>query len=418
MILPAEEHTLHSIKIIGVGGGGNNAINHMVEENIAGVDHIAVNTDLQALEHNKAPIKVQIGTAVTGGRGTGADPELGRKAVLEDKARIEELIDGAEMVFIAAGMGGGTGTGAAPVVANIARSQGCLTVGVVTKPFDFEGSVRKQRALDGIEELKEVVDTLIVIPNERLFALDGGGLTLINAFKKVDEVLMKAINSISELINVHGFINVDFNDARKIMTNKGMALMGTGVSSGENRALEAARAAITSPLLEDVAIDGAMGVLINITCHPETIMSEIEQAVDQIKEEAHDQAEVIFGVAFDEDMADDFKITVIATGFSDKEESASVDFDEPEIAEEPKHEPVFVRTPVKENYGYKEVERSEDTTRIRVPWTASKHEITDRDKQWRIPAAKEIRNDVGKLSVVEEDRLDIPTFLRNQEQGK
>lgn len=302
------------IKVIGVGGSGCNAVNTMIKMGLQGVDFITANTDIQALNASLAPTKIAIGQDVTRGLGAGANPEVGRKAALEDYAKIAEIIQGADMVFITAGMGGGTGTGAAPIFAKIAKEAGALTVGVVTKPFMFEGRKRMKHAEDGLAALRENVDSLIMIPNQRLLAISGAKLSMMDAFKKADEVLLNAVQGISDLINCTGHINCDFADVRTIMNNRGMALMGIGHAKGEHRAVEAATNAISSPLLEDVSINGATGIIINITGGPDLSIHEVNEATTLIMEAAHADAEIIFGTVIDESMNDAVKITVIATG--------------------------------------------------------------------------------------------------------
>lgn len=303
------------IKVIGCGGAGGNAVNTMIQYGLDGVEFLAVNTDAQALSDNLASVKLPIGQAVTRGLGAGADPEKGRKAALEDVNRLKEAIAGADMVFVTAGMGGGTGTGAAPIVAELAREAGALTVGVVTKPFMFEGRVRARRAEQGLADLAEHVDTLITIPNQKLLALDTD-LSFMDAFRKADEVLFQAVQGISDLITKAGVINVDFADVRRIMEqHRGRALMGTACAKGEGRARHAAEQAITSPLLDDISVDGATGVLINIVGGMDMSMREIEEAASYIHEMAHEDADIIFGAAVDEDMSEMMKVTVIATGF-------------------------------------------------------------------------------------------------------
>jgi cell division protein FtsZ len=304
------------IKVIGVGGSGCNAVNTMIKMGLQGVDFITANTDIQALNASLAPTKIAIGQDVTRGLGAGANPEVGRKAALEDYAKIAELIHGADMVFITAGMGGGTGTGAAPIVAKIAKEAGALTVGVVTKPFMFEGRKRMRHAEDGLAALRENVDSLIMIPNQRLLQVSGAKLSMIDAFKKADEVLLNAVQGISDLINCTGHINCDFADVKTIMNNRGMALMGIGNAKGEHRAVEAATNAISSPLLEDVSINGATGIIINITGGSDLSIHEVNEATTLIMEAAHPDAEIIFGTVIDDTMADSVKITVIATGLN------------------------------------------------------------------------------------------------------
>jgi len=305
------------IKVIGVGGAGGNAINTMITSGLAGVDFIAANTDMQALSGNLAPTKLQLGGALTKGLGAGANPDVGRQAALDDSEVLREQLAGADMVFVTAGMGGGTGTGGAPVVARIAKELGALTVAVVTKPFQFEGKKRMRQADEGLREVKDAVDTLIAIPNQRLLAVAGRSASLLETFKKADDILMQAVRGISDLITVHGLINLDFADVRTIMAEMGMAMMGTGAASGENRAVEAAQKAISSPLLEDVSIHGAKGVLINITGSHDLSMHEVNEAATLIQEEAHEDANIIFGAVIDDRMGDDIRITVIATGFGE-----------------------------------------------------------------------------------------------------
>ncbi|MFH0812000.1 MAG: cell division protein FtsZ [Pseudomonadota bacterium] len=308
------------IKVFGIGGGGCNAINTMITSNLDGVEFIAANTDLQALGACRSPIKVQLGVNLTKGLGTGADPEVGKKAIMEDLDKIRELLADADMVFIAAGMGGGTGTGGAPVVAGIAKEMGTLTVAVVTKPFFFEGKRRQRIADKGIEELKDAVDTLIAIPNQKLLVNSSKRMTLLDGFKKADEVLLHAVKGISDLITVPGLINLDFTDVRTVMSEMGMAFMGTGSASGENRAIEAARQAISSPLLDDVTIEGAKGLLINITAGPDLTLHEVNEASTMIQKDAHEEANIIFGAVIDENAGDEIHVTVIATGFGKMQE--------------------------------------------------------------------------------------------------
>ena len=311
------------IKVVGVGGSGGNAINTMIAFGLEGVEFIAVNTDAQALNANNASIKIPIGQAVTKGLGAGADPERGRKSALEDVNRLKEALVGADMVFITAGMGGGTGTGAAPVIAQLAREEGALTVGVVTKPFLFEGRQRARRAELGLATLGDQVDTLITIPNQKLITLSDEELTFVEAFRKADEVLFQAVQGISDLITQEGIVNVDFADVRAVMDNMGRALMGTGCAKGEGRARLAAEQAITSPLLDDISVEGATGVLINIVGGPDMKMREIEEAATLIQEQAHEDANIIFGASIVEGMADMIKVSVIATGFNRSEQEAA-----------------------------------------------------------------------------------------------
>lgn len=307
-----------SIKVVGVGGGGGNALNSMIEGGLSGVEFICANTDAQAMKHNLAPVKVQLGIECTRGLGSGARPDIGKAAALEARERLQELLADTDMVFVTAGLGGGTGTGAAPVIAEVARELGALTVAVVTRPFTFEGRVRARHAEQGIEELHRVVDTLITIPNQRLLSVAGKGARLKDAFRLADDVLFNAVKGISDLITVHGLINLDFADVRTIMNEMGMALMGTGVGRGDNRAVEAAQAAISSPLLEDLSIEGARGVLINITGSEDMTLIEVNEASTLIQEAAHEDANIIFGAVVDETMPEgEMRVTVIATGLDD-----------------------------------------------------------------------------------------------------
>jgi cell division protein FtsZ len=307
------------IRVVGVGGAGCNAVNTMIASGLERVDFISLNTDVQALAANKAPVRMQIGKELTRGLGAGANPEMGRQAATESREDIARLLEGADMVFVTAGMGGGTGTGAAPVVADIARELGCLTVGVVTKPFMFEGNRRRKAAEQGLQELKAAVDTLITIPNQRLLTMSTEPLPLLESFKRADEVLLNAVQGISDLIQYHGYINVDFADVKTIMGEQGLALMGTGRASGEKRALRAMEQAVSSPLLEDVSIDGARGLLINITAGRDITLQEINEAICIAQDAADPEANIIFGSLVDENARDEVKITVIATGFVSRE---------------------------------------------------------------------------------------------------
>jgi len=361
------------IKVIGVGGGGGNAINSMIAAGLSGVDFIVANTDSQALANSRAPYKVQLGTELTRGLGAGANPEIGRAAALEDRDRIAELLDGADMIFVTCGMGGGTGTGAAPVIADVARQLGALTVGVVTKPFDFEGARRARQALAGIEELKSAVDTLITIPNQRLLTVAERRMPLLEAFRRADEVLLNAVQGIVDLIQNHGYVNVDFADARAIMADQGMALMGTGRGTGEERCLDAMHAAIHSPLLEDVSIEGATGLLINITGPDDLSLIEVDEALSVVREAAHEDANIIFGSVIDPKAEDEVKITIIATGFSPN-----------------------ARTP----HRARPVKPVQSTMNLEVP-----RPVVDRSAFTNV--AREVGADL-------QDELDIPTYLRRE----
>jgi cell division protein FtsZ len=302
------------IKVVGVGGGGGNAVTHMVSSGIEGVDFVCINTDAQALKHSKVKTSLQIGSNITKGLGAGADPEVGRQAAMEDRDRIVELVDGSDMIFITAGMGGGTGTGAAPVVAQVAKELGILTVAVVTKPFEMEGNKRLTLADQGIGELSKYVDSLITIPNQKLLTVLGGDTTLLDAFKSANQVLQGAVQGIAELITRPGLINVDFADVRTVMAETGMAMMGSGGASGENRARAAAEAAISSPLLEDVNLSGAHGLLINVTAGMDLRTSEFHVVGDTIKQYASEDATVVVGYVIDPEMTDQIRVTVVATG--------------------------------------------------------------------------------------------------------
>jgi cell division protein FtsZ len=308
-----EQHA--RMKVVGIGGGGGNAVNRMIDEHLSGVEFISVNTDAQALLNNKADIKVQIGKKLTRGLGAGARPEIGRQAIEENKDEVERVVVGADLVFVTCGMGGGTGTGAAPIIANMARERGMLTVGIVTKPFLFEGRKRMRQAEMGIAEMRKHVDTMIVVPNERLLAVAGKGMPFADALKKADEVLLNATRGISEVITRPGLVNVDFADVRTVMQNGGSALMGTGVGRGDSRSMEAAQQAISSPLLDNISIAGATGLLVNITGGSDLTLGEVTQISDIIHDAVGDDAEVIFGSVIEPSMQGEVRVTVIATGF-------------------------------------------------------------------------------------------------------
>jgi cell division protein FtsZ len=340
---PSAVDTFALIKVVGVGGSGNSAIQRMISAKLKGVEFVAINTDAQALAHNDAPVKIQIGKETTRGLGAGADPEIGRQAVEEQKEEIYEVLKGADMVFVTCGMGGGTGTGASPMVASIAKELGALTVAVVTKPFSFEGQRRSKVADLGIEELKDKVDTLITIPNDRLLSVIDKKTPLFDAFSIVDDVLRQGVQGISDLITLHGVINVDFADVRAIMADAGTALMGVGRAQGESRALEAAHAAIESPLL-DMSIEGAKGILFNITGGPDLSMYEIDEAAKAITNAADKDATIIFGAIIDEAMQGEVKITVIATGF-EGEGYSRIDEPKTEVTEEITDETTTISEP-------------------------------------------------------------------------
>lgn len=364
--------SLATIKVIGVGGGGNNAVNRMIEHGVQGVEFIAVNTDAQALNLSKAEVKMQIGAKLTRGLGAGANPEVGKKAAEESKEQIEEALRGADMVFVTAGMGGGTGTGAAPVIAQIARDLGALTVGVVTRPFTFEGKKRATQASGGIGSMKEAVDTLIVIPNDRLLEIVDKSTPMLEAFREADNVLRQGVQGISDLIAVPGLINLDFADVKTIMSNKGSALMGIGISSGENRAAEAAKKAISSPLLE-TSIDGAQGVLMNITGGSNLSLYEVQEAADIVASASDQEVNMIFGSVINENLKDEILVTVIATGFKE------------EVIQPKAARPTFGQAKPAQGTVKREQKREE-------------------------PQQEPVRNN----NTFQEDTLDIPTFLRNR----
>jgi cell division protein FtsZ len=319
------EETLARIRVIGIGGGGGNAVNTMVENNLRGIEFIAANTDMQALENSKADVCLQLGPGITKGLGAGADPERGKEAAFESLEEIREVIKGADMVFITAGLGGGTGTGGAPVIAKLSKEIGALTVAVVTKPFFFEAKARMKKAEEGWKELKKHVDTIITIPNDRLLTIMQKGSKLMDMMKKADEVLLQAVKGITDLINLPGHMNVDFADLKAVMKEVGPALMGAGVGVGENRAKEAARRAIDNPLLQDVGIDGARGVLINISASEDTLtMNEFMEASSLISQKAHEDANIIVGALFDDSLKDEMRVTVIATGVNGIHEAETI----------------------------------------------------------------------------------------------
>ncbi|AFM27334.1 cell division protein FtsZ [Desulfomonile tiedjei] len=388
------------IRVIGVGGGGGNAVNNMIRSGLTGVEFIAANTDAQSLQNNLAETKLQIGNQQTKGLGAGADPEVGRIAANEDYDNLRDLLEGADMVFITAGLGGGTGTGAAPIIARIARQEvGALTVAVVTKPFLFEGKKRMRQAEEGIEMLRREVDTLIIIPNQRLLSLKKD-ISFLDAFRKADDVLLQGVRGISDLVTVNGLINLDFADVRTIMQEKGIALMGTGSAIGEGRVEEATRMAINSPLLEDISMTGARGVLINVTGSSNMTLSEINDAVSVIQNEAHDDANIIFGAVIDEEMGDAVNITVIATGFG-----------RDCMVQQPEQVQVSPRTPASAAHvDEPKVERSSART-IVPPEPKDSHmpafiRRTQREKNSRHLTV------VDEFGMETEEDLDIPTFLR------
>ncbi|MDH5478451.1 MAG: cell division protein FtsZ [Nitrospinota bacterium] len=385
------------IKVVGTGGGGGNAVATMFKEKVAGVEFIVANTDAQALRRSPVPCKLQIGKEITKGLGAGGRPEVGKAAAQEDAEVLRMKIEGADMVFITAGMGGGTGTGAAPVIAAIAKEMGALTVGVVTKPFNFEGKRRNQQALEGIAEFRKYVDTLITVPNQQLLAYVGKKKPATEAFNIADGILCRAVKGISELITVGGLVNLDFADVRTIMSARGMALMGTGEGKGENRAMEAAHNAINSPLLEDSSIEGAKSVLINITGGPEMTLAEIDEAASHITENADKDAEVIFGAVIDNDLTDVVRVTVIATGFKASSDVGRIS-------------DIRARESM-QNQNRKDKIRSMISERIAVnsEATASGPRFVEQGQKGRsFFGLRQVRSEAVQ---VDED-LDIPTFIR------
>ncbi len=460
-------HEGAKIKVIGVGGGGCNAVNTMIRSGLSGVEYIVANTDSQALFASLAPTKVQLGVEITKGLGAGANPEVGRKAALDEYEKLSEVLEGSDMVFITAGMGGGTGTGAAPVIAKLCKELGALTVGVVTKPFLFEGKKRFKQADAGILTLEETVDSLITIPNQRLLYIAGESLSLVDTFKKADEVLLNAVRGISDLINYTGHINADFADVKTVMSNKGLALMGTGVSTGPDRAIKASTEAISSPLLEDVTIDGATGIIINITGNSSLTMHETNEAVTLIMEAADDDAEIIFGTVIDDDMEENIKVTVVATGLGGlervttaghknmiensrestriastvenmplrnvepKQEQNQPSFQEleklVETSKETKDEDFVLKREVREEEPSKVVESRSSTLMDNIKTAATQYSETNeprearRESSWEASKttsrAKSIAEKLGFINFDEEE-LDTPTFLRKEEEKR
>jgi cell division protein FtsZ len=388
------------IKVIGVGGGGGNAVNRMIDANLRGVEFIVANTDLQALAKCRAPIKLQLGTALTRGLGAGGDPETGRKAALEDTERILQLLEGADMVFLTAGLGGGTGTGAAPVIASLAREIGALTVSVVTKPFGFEGRRRMKQCERGVDELRKVVDTLITIPNERLLRFVERGTPLGEAFLIADDVLRQAVQGISDLITIPGEINVDFADVKSIMTGMGMALMGTGVARGEERAIEAAQRAISSPLLEETSIEGARGVLLNVSGGRDLTLHEVAEAARIIQEAVDVEANIITGMVIDETMEDEMKVTVIATGFHGSGQEDLEDTRPRVIIERPREAPSsFAAAPIDHHPSPEPIPEPRE-----IPFF----------KKFMAAARSDDAGGYGPNWSQKSDDFDIPTVLRKQ----
>jgi cell division protein FtsZ len=407
-----------TIKVIGVGGGGGNALNTMMRCGLKGVEFIAANTDAQALKHNLAPTKIQLGAEVTRGLGCGANPDRGRASALEARERLREVLEGADMVFVTAGMGGGTGTGAAPIVAEVAREIGALTVGVVTKPFMFEGKVRSKHGERGLDELHQVVDTLITIPNQRLLALAGKGTGIKDAFTLADDVLLNAVRGISDLITIHGLINLDFADVRTVMNEAGVAMMGTGVGTGDSRAVDAAQSAISSPLLEDLSIEGARGVLINITGSDSMTLFEVNEASTLVQEAAHEDANIIFGAVIDETMGDDeVRVTVIATGLEGQESRTRPPRGRKTFEDE-------VRAPQRpqDNVTSLRREAAANAARAAAPAEAADVQQTiDLDLEPTPVSDDELADataNAGGFASPFEDELDTPAFLRRRNENE
>lgn len=383
------------IKVIGIGGAGCNAVNTMISSGLARVDFIASNTDLQALDRSLAPYKIQLGPERTRGLGAGAKPEIGKEAALESKDHIRECLEGSDMVFVTAGMGGGTGTGAAPIVASIAREMGILTVGVVTKPFQYEGQRRHKHAEEGIRDLRRHVDTLLVIPNQRLLGIVDKSTPLLEAFKVADDVLRQAIQGIADVITTTGHVNVDFADVKTVMSHTGRAVMGMGVSRGPNRAIEAAQKAICSPLLEEGSVEGARGVLLNITGGPSMSLHEVEEAASIIQQTADAEANIIVGQVINPDMGEDLIITVIATGFERDAEAAAAAIG----AERAMARTAKPSQPVMAGVGA-------------VP--AVDRAIKDLDRPTFLRRMNDVRESIDRAALAAEDEWDVPTFLRKQ----
>ena len=408
-----DNHNHARIKVIGVGGGGGNAINTMITCRLEGVDFVAANTDLQALESNQAQIKIPLGNRLTKGLGAGANPEIGRNAAMEDRDRIAEVLQGADMVFVTAGMGGGTGTGAAPVIAEVARELGALTVGVVTKPFGFEGKKRRRHAEEGILNLARAVDTLITIPNERLLSVAGQKTTMLDAFRKADDVLLNAVQGISDLITIPGLINVDFADVKTIMSSMGRALMGTGRASGERRAIEAAQQAISSPLLEDVSITGATGILINITGGPDLTLFEVNEASSLIQEAAHEDANIIFGSVIDSNIVDEVRITVIATGFDNYKDVDA----EPPMYIERKSTTSQHQGPIQfVQQAQSAAPLPEPPPPAPTPGGGARRERPEAPPRIEVPPATRAARVLGTRLSFEDEDFDTPTYQRRSQQ--
>ena len=401
MIFEFEEGPVQNarMKVVGVGGAGGNAVNRMVDEDLEGVEFISANTDAQALKSSQAQITLQLGKKLTRGLGAGARPEIGRQAIAESEDEVRKALEGADLVFITAGMGGGTGTGAAPIIGEIARELGALTIGIVTRPFAFEGKKRARQADQGLAELRKAVDTMIIVPNDRILSVVGKGTTFKDALKKADEVLLNATQGISDLIRVTGEVNVDFADVRTVMACRGPALMGSGFGEGENRATEAAQEAISSPLLDDVSIKGARGVLINITGGMDLAIDEVTQVSTIIQEEAGDEAEIIFGAVHDESLEGKLRVTVIATGFDDASGTEEEQVIRPDFRRPSASRGRPIRT------------QQNQMPERRVAMGGGSSDPIERSDRGVVPFNRPPERVVERSQIGE---LDIPTFIRRQ----
>lgn len=419
--LELEREGAARIKVFGIGGGGGNAVNNMITSSLQGVSFIAANTDVQALKDAKAETQIQLGEKLTKGLGAGADPEVGRDAAQESLEQIQAQLEGVDMVFVTAGMGGGTGTGAAPVIAKAAKDMGALTVAVVTKPFYFEGKRRQQQADKGIKALRDVVDSIITIPNDRLLSLASKKATFLEMLKKADEVLFYAVKGISDLIMVHGMINLDFADVKSVMSEMGLAMMGTGISQGEGRAREAAMKAITSPLLEDVSIDGAKGVLINVTAGQDLTIDEVSEAANIIYEAAHEDAQIYFGTVFGQESSDELRITVIATGIEEPEQVEDTKGNISQLLNLKKQKQQPAQQQAQQSSGNASQQNQwpqkarrpllpEDSEDLSVP-TYLRHRNTQQEEQQ--PAHNNPKPGEEEF-IFDEEEFEIPSFIRKQ----
>ena len=400
------------IRVIGVGGAGSNAIDRMVDSELSGVEFIAVNTDAQALDHSKADVKIQIGKAITKGLGAGAKLHVGEAAAEEDAQAVTASLDGSDLVFITAGMGGGTGTGAAPVIARIAKDIGALTIGIVTTPFRFEGPPRAKRGQEGVEKLREHVDTLIVIPNQRLLSIVDKSTSMVDAFLEADSVLHQATKGISDLINVHGLINLDYADVKTVMEGMGDAIMGTGLASGEERAVLAAQTAISSPLLDETNILGAQGLLINITGGPDMTLAEVDEASNLIYEEVGDQANIILGAVIDEKMGEDIRVTVIATGFH---HDSDLRFDRKETQPARAYTPT---PPIAEAKPSSEIKIEPQIRDFNEPVPSAHLDRFDDQESMEAPAFERQQEQNESMIMHFDDDLKVPTYIRRQDTMK